>query len=149
MPAQQRSEGAKRLGRSRAACCALCALLRCSESPPGPHPPDTPSCTPSLSPSLSGRHALRRLRRQQRKQQREAAGLSHDDAVLQEFKDACAAAGLLPLPAAMAVAGDHDATLRRFLRARKGRVDAAVAMLASEPGREVGRRRLWLLLGEG
>lgn len=44
----------------------------------------------------------------------------------------CAEGGLLPLPPTMVVNGDEDATLRRFLRARRWRVDAAYAMLESE-----------------
>lgn len=61
----------------------------------------------------------------------EASGLSHDAAVLAEFKAMISAAGLALSPE-LAVAGDLDATLRRFLRARKGRLDAAFAMLQSE-----------------
>ena len=63
-------------------------------------------------------------------QHREAAGLSHDAALVAELKQALADAGGA-LPPEMVPAGDVDATLRRFLRARKGRVDAALAMLLS------------------
>ncbi|GBF91545.1 hypothetical protein Rsub_04285 [Raphidocelis subcapitata] len=69
--------------------------------------------------SLSHRHSI---------QQRELSGLGHEAAVLAEFKQMVADAGLV-LPPELVVNGDTDATLRRFLRARKFKVEAAMAML--------------------
>lgn len=58
----------------------------------------------------------------------ERSGLDHGAAVLAEFKHLIEQGGLR-LPPEMVVAGDLDATLRRFLRARKFKLEAAYAML--------------------
>jgi hypothetical protein len=63
----------------------------------------------------------------------ELAGLGHEEAVLAEFKKAVQDAGLR-LPPEFVINGDVNATLRRFLRARKYRLAAAMAMLESESG---------------
>jgi len=58
-------------------------------------------------------------------------GLSHEDAVLAEFKKMISDAGFV-ISGEMTVLGDLDATLHRFLRARKYKLEAAFAMLESE-----------------
>lgn len=55
---------------------------------------------------------------------------------LEQLKVRIARAGL-QLPPALLVNGDIDATLLRFLRARKYHVDAAFAMLESESQKTV------------
>ncbi|KIZ04904.1 hypothetical protein MNEG_3047 [Monoraphidium neglectum] len=61
-------------------------------------------------------------------QQLEATGTSHEDAVLAKFKKMISEAGLQLSPE-FVVYGDLNATLHRFLRARKYKLEAAFAML--------------------
>lgn len=58
---------------------------------------------------------------------------------LDEFRLRVAQAGL-QLPPALICNGDVDATLLRFLRARKWHVEAAFTMLESEWGRALTRQ---------
>lgn len=75
-------------------------------------------------------------------QHREASGLSHEAAALAEFKQAVADAGLVLPPEMAMAAGNYDPALRRFLRARKGKIDAALAMLQSESQKAARRAPL-------
>lgn len=97
-----------------------------------PGPKDRPYAAHLTAPAgcRCGNHAAAR-RPLLRPQQLEATGVSHDAAVLAEFKHMLNIAGVR-LPDEMVVNGDYDATLRRFLRARKYSLDAAFAMLESE-----------------
>ncbi|KAI8477280.1 MAG: CRAL-TRIO domain-containing protein [Monoraphidium minutum] len=99
------------------------SMPRRSMSPTGAGPK-----SPTASKSWSSTFSASRRSHSLAIHAAEAAGASHGEAVLAEFKRMIADAGL-QLPPELIVNGDADATLRRFLRARKQRLDAALAML--------------------
>jgi hypothetical protein len=106
--------------RARAAlrCCVLLLFVACCGT----------WCRTSPNPNQTPNTHTQQQRTQQ--QQLQLSGLGHEDAVLAEFKRTLTERGVV-VPHEMVVNGDEDATLRRFLRARKWRVEAAFAMLES------------------
>jgi hypothetical protein len=98
-------------------------LLRVLHAARYPHSTKAQQPSPTEYDPLLPTHA-------QQPQRAESAGATHEEAVLAEFKRMLSERGVA-LPPEMAVAGDEDATLRRFLRARKWRLDAAFQMLTS------------------